>query len=397
MFRTRSQASENAEERPSPPVLESGLLATVVVITTLAAYLVRQQSVLGAGWSSFVFAGALISDPERVPDELVVTQPGAGYDGQYVYRLSLDPFTSTPTDFGVTLDNPAYRQQRILLPLVAWALHRATGVSTLVWLPVLNVVAAVGLTLVARVLLRRAGAPGIFSACIGLAAPVLIGVSRDLNEPVSLALMLGSVLLVTSGRPWSAGALAALAVLAKETTLVVPLAVGIVALFRLAADGRSSRYWQQAGAALLPGATYVLWHLWLAARWSQGDPQGTSEHLAVPGRGAIRSLFIVNLGPDTVTSAQEVLWLVGRWALILSLVMTAVALARSRAALEVKVAWVLASLVALSVPGWLWGAQFTRAAAEAIILGSMVLAMHDRGRAPLVLSILLTVTTMLAG
>ena len=57
-----------------------------------------------------------------VPKNLTVTRGNVGHDGQFYYRFALNPFTSKITEYGVTLDAPAYRQQRILYPAVTWAL-----------------------------------------------------------------------------------------------------------------------------------------------------------------------------------------------------------------------------------------------------------------------------------
>ena len=59
--------------------------------------------------------------------ELTVYEGSSGYDGAFVYRLALDPFTEQPVAHGITLDNPSYRQQRIVLPLVAWLADAASA------------------------------------------------------------------------------------------------------------------------------------------------------------------------------------------------------------------------------------------------------------------------------
>jgi hypothetical protein len=55
-----------------------------------------------------------------------------GYDGQFFYRLALEPFSTAERVDGIAFDAPAYRQQRIGYPLLAFlttaltpALHRA--------------------------------------------------------------------------------------------------------------------------------------------------------------------------------------------------------------------------------------------------------------------------------
>tara|TARA_B100000427_G_scaffold266072_1_gene231429 strand:- start:757 stop:1926 length:1170 start_codon:yes stop_codon:yes gene_type:complete len=45
---------------------------------------------------------------------------GAGYDGQYYFRLSHNPLNINPEYIGINLDNPSYRYSRIGYPLIIW-------------------------------------------------------------------------------------------------------------------------------------------------------------------------------------------------------------------------------------------------------------------------------------
>ena len=70
--------------------------------------------------TAFIVVGDQMVDEQDLSSELRVLEDSGGYDGQFFYRLALDPFTNERTDFGIRLDAPAYRQQRILYPLVVW-------------------------------------------------------------------------------------------------------------------------------------------------------------------------------------------------------------------------------------------------------------------------------------
>src|SRR4030095_8355569 len=94
------------------------LIATVLGALFTLGMLLRS----GFDASTFVTAGDKYCDPALVPDNLSVLKNSSGYDGQFYYRLALDPFTSRRTDFGVTLDIPSFRHQRILYPFMALAL-----------------------------------------------------------------------------------------------------------------------------------------------------------------------------------------------------------------------------------------------------------------------------------
>jgi hypothetical protein len=96
--------------------------------------------------SSFVWAGDIFCDPLLVPSSLHAQKDYLGYDGQFFYRLALDPLTAEKTDFGITLDLPAYRAQRTVYPLIAWILSfggRPSMVPTVMIL--VNVLALCGI------------------------------------------------------------------------------------------------------------------------------------------------------------------------------------------------------------------------------------------------------------
>jgi hypothetical protein len=97
-------------------------LTAAVVLVFVALRLVAN----GGDLSAFVVAGDRFVDPRTAPAELTVHEDSSGYDGAFVYRLALDPFTDQQVAYGITLDNPPYRQQRVGLPVVSWLVAAAT-------------------------------------------------------------------------------------------------------------------------------------------------------------------------------------------------------------------------------------------------------------------------------
>src|SRR3990172_6865503 len=74
--------------------------------------------------SVFIVAGERFTSPRAD----IYIHPRDGYDGQFYYRLALDPLTIERTAHGIRLDNPPYRQQRILYPVLAWLVGRVIPV-----------------------------------------------------------------------------------------------------------------------------------------------------------------------------------------------------------------------------------------------------------------------------
>ncbi len=97
--------------------LNSPLFTGVITLIAYLAFLLTRLSLHGGDPSFFVTAGAFFVDRQSAPASLSILNGSHGYDGQFYYRLALDPFPAQRTNFGITLDVPAYRQQRILYPI----------------------------------------------------------------------------------------------------------------------------------------------------------------------------------------------------------------------------------------------------------------------------------------
>src|SRR5512133_3922867 len=90
------------------------MLATALLYGALITF---RLIALDGDVSSFIVAGSRFA---RVgPAAGIYVLPDSdGYDGQFYYRLALEPFTDRQMKYGVAMDDPRYRQQRILYPLV---------------------------------------------------------------------------------------------------------------------------------------------------------------------------------------------------------------------------------------------------------------------------------------
>ncbi|MBN2469259.1 MAG: hypothetical protein JXN59_00945 [Anaerolineae bacterium] len=165
-----------------------------------------------------------------------------GYDGQFTYHIARDPEGAASL-----IDVPAYRYQRILLPLLARVL--ALGQPGLIpWALVgINLAALLVSTALLGQLLAGYKANQWYALVYGLFPGVLMAVRLSLNEPLAYGLVIGAWWLYTRDRKWLAFGALALAALAKETTLL--FTAGFI-LCELA-----SRRWS---TALLGGSLSVL-------------------------------------------------------------------------------------------------------------------------------------------
>jgi hypothetical protein len=202
--------------------------------------------------------------------------PGQGYDGQFTYLIATDP--SPPAvihEIGdIRQDSPAYRYQRILLPMTARALSLGNS-QALPWiLPLLNLVAlAIGTTLVAR-LLDALGASPWHAVVYGLWPGLVIAVAGDLPEPVSMAFVAGAYLGHAKGREWISAACFGLALFSKESAILFVVAQAVFAA--------SERRWRTlvplVSAAIVP---FAIWQAVLV-HWFGAAGFGVAGYGATP-------------------------------------------------------------------------------------------------------------------
>lgn len=346
-----------------------------VAVASLAALVV---GLAFCGWrlaafegdpTSFVVAGGTTSHPDELPEGFDLV--GVGYDGQFFYRLARSPLSTDDTAAGVTFDSGPYRQQRIVYPAIAWVGSAGGQPSLVPWsLIAVNLVALAVAAGAAAAHAQRARRPWWWGlACIP--PGVAVSLSRDLSEVVAVALVLVGILGWESGR-WSRGSVSwTLAALARETTLVVPVAHLLVAVWQ--------RDWRRARWLSLPPLTWLSWQALLTARWGDVPVLSGRGNLGVPFQGLARTLV------QTDSLAQLLLALAVLGMLGLGLM----AVVGRAGDVSVRLAFVMSALLLVSLNSKVWveADAFLRASAEAcalagvLILTASVAAMRAAGLA----------------
>jgi len=254
----RTQGMESAQfDRPWVAGLLVLLLYTVFVAGMLAAQ----------DWdpSTFIQAGDAFANPEAVPDHLHVIPNSMGYDGQFYYRLALKPFSRQRTAFGLTLDMPSYRQQRLLYPLLAHLL----AFGKVAWVPwsliAINLFALGMAGFMAGRLSQALGRHALWGLSVVLYGGLAISLFLDLVEIVEICFLLGALDSLVRGHRIQAAVLLCLAMLAKETALGLALGAAVSVGWDLL-HRRCPKDWL---LFVLPWATYFLLQSWLTIRWPQ--------------------------------------------------------------------------------------------------------------------------------
>ncbi len=352
-----------------------------------------------------------------------------GFDGQFFYRLSVDPWSTERTVEGVTFDLPSLRNTRWGYGALAYA--ASAGDPDLVpWALVgLNVAAAAAVGAIGGGLARTSGRHAAWGAVFVIWPGFAYSLSLDTSELVASAFLLGG-LLALRHRRWVPGALLlTAAVLTRDTTAVVPFGVAIAGAWLWWTRRRSDLADPEptpspAAAAVVPAGPGVgsgtavdrpgaviggapgpddtkevdadigggpllaggfplvafgAWQLLQRSRFgalpltSSGD-----SNLSFPLAGLVDQLG-ASLPPD---GADEALRLVSLAGLVLLVGAAAWCWRGSIPSLAERVAWVPAVLVVVVLNAYLWSGAtaFMRAATEAGLLSTLIVLGSSRRR-----------------
>jgi hypothetical protein len=354
--------------RPALARLDTPLAPLLLVAAAAGAFVFGMLRANGFDASWFVTAGDRYCDASRVPPGLSVRRGSDGFDGQFYYRLALDPLASRPTDHGITLDVPALRHQRILYPLLARALSLGSP-RRLPWAMLAVNFSALCLLgwlggLYAQSLQRHA----LWGVFLATYPGSLLTLTRDLVELSEVTLIVGSLLLVRRGRHVVAALLLVPAVLAKETALLVAVGAALV----YAADrlrGREVRVrWHYFA---VPLAVFLLWQVILFYNWGEVPVFAGRVNLGTPFKGFV-GLFAFAAEYQTPLQQRvlpELLYLVAFAAAVLYCLRSTLASAHE------IITWLLYGALALllSRAVWIEDWTFLRAVTEFCVVGAIVL------------------------
>ncbi len=351
------------------------LCVSLIAALLVSSFVFIRLAVVG-GPSGFVLAGDLMSDASATPSELKVLEGSTGYDGQYLYRLSLNPFTNSVVEHGITLDRPSYRHQRIGLPLVVWGLSKATGLSAMWVLILVNSVAVAVAAACGAVLARHLGRHPMWGLLLALTPGVIIGLARDLTEPLAWCFVLAGLCAWGRKRAGLAATLFTMAVLTRETAILVPAALGALWVIRWIRGRTWPEAWGPGLAMTAVGAVWLAWQSVLSAVWGPNPVASAADaSFGVPFVSVLGSLFggAIPRGMTGMSQPLLAIWTGERLIFLLVLCAAAFGLHRSRLETGARLAWLFTFLMVMSLSGWAWDAQFFRAGNEAWGLSILVL------------------------
>jgi hypothetical protein len=338
----------------------------------MTAFVTARAAVEPLGLSAFVRAGHAYVDDTH-PVGLTVTPAGqtrVGYDGQFMYRLAVSPLSNADRAGGVTFDQGAYRQQRVAYPAAAWAISAGNPRLAPLTLVVVNVAALAALAFFGALLALRFGRNAYWGFAFAAWPGLIMSLSFDLAEPVAAAALAAGIVAVVDRRwVWAAAAFT-LAALARETAIVVPLALGAVWFARRTVP---------LIVAAVPALVFFAWQYLIAQQWgvlavregsgNVGAPFVGAAHFLTHRSGLFPELF------DRIGFAEL--------AILAGIVVAAVASSR-RAPLELVVPFIAAAVIPICATALVWQSpwHWLRATTEMFVLALAVLIASGRHRLP---------------
>ncbi|NUM52618.1 MAG: hypothetical protein HUU46_03140 [Candidatus Hydrogenedentes bacterium] len=327
--------------------------------------------------SYFVTAGDAATNPKDAPKALYVQRDSAGHDGQFYYRLALDPLTDRVTDYGITLDLPAYRQQRILYPVIVNLLSLGNVSAVPFWMIAVNYV---GICVIAWVGSNYARALGLHAGW-GLAFACypgfVLSLARDFAEIIAAALLLAMLWLVRARRPARATLFGALAVLARETTALTSASIALAGGWR----SWKTRSWDARLWLAVPIVVGVAWQVYLRFNWGH-FASSDSGTLSLPLVSFVTSLA----DKMSFSTGQEIAGFVQMLLVAAFAVAAGFALKGATAEPHEKIAWILYAALACVVSGNVWSEDwsFLRNLWELYVFGAIILmTSNSRAKTPL--------------
>ena len=241
--------------RTDRPIV-SGLIA---LLAALAFALVRWQTWAKGDLSRFILVGRHFATLPQLPHGIAVS-PTYGYDGQFFYRLALNPVNFSHIAYGIRVDQP-YRYMRIGYPGLTWLVSVGQHVLVPVVLVAINIAAVGAIGYLGGMFAQRGG----LHALAGLVLPAYFGLitslSRDTAEPLAAACLLAGLLAIRARRPLLAGLLLAYGALTRESVMVAVAAVAIVQVIGAIRGRRPARPGRDDLAWALPAAAFAAWQI----------------------------------------------------------------------------------------------------------------------------------------
>jgi hypothetical protein len=343
----------------------------IALIAAVGIVIVRLHRAAHGHLSLFILAEPPWANPSVLPHGFRLVANGMGYDGEFFYRLAINPTNLHHSAYGITFDN-GFRPQRIGYPVLAYLFSFGQASLVPYALVAVNVVALGVLGLLGAIAAWDQRRHALWGLLIPGYCGFVFGVARDLAEPSAACFLVGGLLLLHRRRWLGAGLALAAGTLTRETVLV---AAGAFALVRLGQWlTRRSRPGRQDLAWVLPAAAFVAWQATVKAVTGVLPLTQDSKANGAASKPGVALVDALERNFHHLGQQATDWWWLEMLLLALAVGGGLLGLRRSRADLWVKVALVAYTLEIISLSSLVWyGLADLRAMYEPWIAGLLVL------------------------
>ncbi len=315
-------------------------------------YLAARILVAGHGdAASLIVAGSRYVESNKLGIPIPIIK-GSGYDGQFYFRLALDPFSFARSHSGITFDNP-FRAQRIIFPLLAWLTALGNPHLVPISMLVVELLSWISITYFAAQLATTAGRSPALGLVVAAFPGYFFSVGRDLTEPTATALLLAGTFYLQKARYWRAASFLSLSVLTKETGMVLVFSLFVLwAIAQFDRSGSTSRVRVPFYTWLIPLLFFGAWQLFLRLV-ERNEPlrSDISGNLSLPAIAMIRGIWDRILNPIPLGNT---LWLIQFGTLTLLAIFTLAKLRSKSVPSLFRVTFVTMLALAISLSNEIW-------------------------------------------
>ena len=232
-----STSEEDRSLRPRTPSpwarLNRPIVPGVIAFLGWLGFALARWQIWAKGHLSlFIMAGHTYTHRDQLPRGLLLV-PSAGYDGQFYYRLALDPLNWNKTAFGITMDQ-SYRYTRIGYPILAWLVSLGQHQLVPLALVAINLLGVAAMAFLGGMFARESGRHALWGLAFAAYFGLVISVGRDTAEPLAEACMLGGLLAYRRSKPILCTVLFMVGAITRETILLAPAAIAVTRLVAMA-------------------------------------------------------------------------------------------------------------------------------------------------------------------
>jgi hypothetical protein len=351
-----------------------------LTIAFLLAFILFRLFMAGGNFSYFSVFGKNYTNANLTPFNAYVIE-GDGYDGQFFTRYAINPFAFEKTAYGITVDEPLYRNQRVFYPMVVWLLSMGNAKAIPFTMVLVNALAFLFLIIgFKKIIVHYHANPNLILLPFFVFG-LYMSLARNLSEIVELCLFTWLFFSVIKRKLAITIALATCAIFTRETSIISvgPILLGS-AIYHL-----NNKKYLQVLIHGLPIVLYALWRLYLQQTITASSAAVGYQHIGLPFVGMWQGLM-ANINFTTNTLVMASAFFVAYWVWQIWLVIITIqALIKTSSTLETKalaLAFLLWLILAIVFNFTVWADDWGFVRVFAIWnLGSMLL-LATKNRTP---------------